>query len=127
MNKISKPSVLVVDDDHLMREMLKLILQSDDYPVAGEAANGKNAIEQCAKLKPGLVMLDINMPGMSGLEALEEIHRVSPATKVMMVSADATMDSVKEAISKGAIGFVVKPLCADSVLKRVNACFGRVR
>lgn len=123
MKNNRKPSVLVVDDDHMMREMLKLILHSNDYQVLGEAANGKNAITLCANLKPGLVLLDINMPEMDGLQALEEIRKISPATKVIMVSAEATMDRVSEAIKKGAVGFVVKPLNATSVLGKIESCF----
>ena len=123
MKNNRKPSVLVVDDDHMMREMLKLILHSDDYQVLGEAANGKNAITLCANLKPGLVLLDINMPEMDGLQALEEIRKISPVTKVIMVSAEATMDRVSEAIKKGAVGFVVKPLNATSVLGKIESCF----
>lgn len=123
MHKQKKPSVVVVDDDHMMREMLKLILHSDDYQVLGEAANGKAAIALCASLKPGLVLLDIRMPEMDGLQALEEIRKISPATTVMMVSGEATMDRVKEAISKGAAGFIVKPLNAASVLNKIESCF----
>lgn len=117
-----KPSVLVVDDDSMMREMLKLILLSDDYKVIGEASNGQDAIALCAMHKPGLVLLDINMPKMDGLQALEEIRKVSPATIVLMVSAESTMDKVREAIEKGASGFVVKPLNQVGVLDRVTMC-----
>lgn len=72
-----KPSVLVVDDDSMMCEMLKLILLGDDYKVIGEASNGQDAIALCAMHKPGLVLLDINMPKMDGLRALGEIRKVS--------------------------------------------------
>ena len=123
MKKNEKPSVLVVDDDRMMREMLKLILHTDEYPLVGEAANGKNAIALCESQKPGLVLLDINMPEMDGLQVLEEIRKVSPATTVIMVSAEATMDRVSEAIRKGAAGFVVKPLNAASVLEKIENCF----
>ena len=122
MANMAKPSVVVVDDDSLMREMLKTILRSEDYPVIGETSNGEEAIALCARLKPGLVLLDINMPKMDGLQALAEIHKASPATKVLMVSAEATMDRVNEAIKKGASGFVVKPLNPASVLGRVAIC-----
>jgi len=125
MKNNRKPSVLVVDDDHMMREMLKLILHSDDYQVLGEAANGKNAITLCANLKPDLVLLDINMPEVDGLQALEEIRKISPATKVIMVSAEATMGRVSEAINKGAVGFVVKPLNPANVLDRIGSCLKR--
>lgn len=115
-------SVLVVDDDHLMREMLKAILRSEDYQVVGEASNGEDAVAMCGKLKPTLVLLDIMMPKMDGLQALVEIRKTQPAVKVLMVSGEATMDKVSDAIKKGAAGFVVKPLNAGSVLDRVRDC-----
>lgn len=121
---MQKPrTVLVVDDDSMMREVLKLILHSENYQVVGEAANGENAIVQYMKLKPDLVLLDINMPKMDGLQALEEIRKMNLTTRIMMVSADATMDRVAEAIQKGASGFVVKPFNAASVLDRIDKCF----
>jgi two-component system, chemotaxis family, chemotaxis protein CheY len=118
-----KPTVVVVDDDNMMREMLKLILNSDEYRVLGEAGNGRSAITLCTNLKPDLVLLDINMPEMDGFQALEEIRKVSPASVVIMLSAEATMDRVSEAIKKGAAGFVVKPINAASVLGKIEKCF----
>lgn len=123
MMKLKKPSVVVVDDDSMMREMLKLILRSDDYEVVGEASNGVDAISLCDGLQPGLVLLDINMPKMDGLQALKEIRKVCPATIVLMVSAEATMDKVREAVASGASGFVVKPLNQASVLDKIAMCF----
>ena len=114
--------MLVVDDDSMMREMLKLILRSEEYRIAGEAANGQDAVMQCVELKPDLVLLDINMPKMDGLRALEEIRKAAPEAMVMMVSGDATMGKVKEAIDKGALGFIVKPLNPASVLDRIERC-----
>jgi len=63
------------------------------------------------------------MPEMGGFEALDEIRKISPATLAIMISAEATMDSVSEAIKKGAAGFVVKPLNAASVLSKIEHCF----
>lgn len=122
MVKGLKASVVVVDDDSMMREMLKLILRSESYSVVGEASNGQDAITLCEKLAPTLVLLDINMPKMDGLQALDEIRRASPESMVIMVSADATMDRVSEAVKKGAAGFVVKPLNAATVLDRIAIC-----
>lgn len=116
-------TVVVIDDDSMMREMLRLILNSENYEVIGEAANGESGIALCSKLNPDLVLLDINMPVMDGLQALGKIRAESPAAKVMMVSAEATMDRVREAMTLGASGFVVKPLNAASVLDRVGNCF----
>lgn len=125
MVEARKPSVLVVDDDSMMREMLKLILCSENYRVVGEASNGLDAVMKCVDLRPDMVLLDINMPKMDGLQALEEIRKANPAAMVLMVSAEATMDKVSEAIQKGAAGFVVKPLNPASVLDRVGKCFKR--
>jgi two-component system, chemotaxis family, chemotaxis protein CheY len=119
MGKKIKASVLIVDDDSMLRDMLKLMLRGEDYLVVGEASNGQDAILQCEKLKPQLVLLDITMPKMDGLQALEEIRKVCPEAIVLMISADATMDRVAEAIKKGAAGFLVKPLKAVSVLDRI--------
>ncbi|MBU1689182.1 MAG: response regulator [Gammaproteobacteria bacterium] len=115
-------SVVVVDDDNLMREMLKAILRSEDYSVVGEASNGEDAVALCARLKPKLVLLDIQMPKMDGLQALEAIRQAQPEIKIIMVSAEATMDKVTEAIKKGAAGFVVKPFNAARVLDKVLEC-----
>ncbi len=117
-----KPSVIVVDDDSMMREMLKLILRSADYRVLGEAPSGKNGIALCASQKPDFALLDINMPEIDGFQALEEFHKVSPNTMVIMISAEATMDRVNEAIKRGAAGFVVKPLNAAKVISKIESC-----
>ncbi len=122
METMKKTTVVVVDDDSMMREMLKLMLRSEAYSVIGEAVNGIDAIALCERLTPDLVLLDINMPKMDGLQALEEIRKVSPASIVIMVSVDATMDRVSEAIKKGATGFVIKPLNAANVLDRIAQC-----
>jgi two-component system, chemotaxis family, chemotaxis protein CheY len=119
MEKAIKATVVVVDDDSMMREMLKLMLRGESYSVVGESSNGQDAIAQCENLKPDLVLLDINMPKMSGLDALDAILKLDPAPIVLMMSADATMDNVSGAIKKGAAGFVVKPLNAASVLDRI--------
>jgi two-component system, chemotaxis family, chemotaxis protein CheY len=122
MGNSKKATIVVVDDDSMMREMLKLMLRSESYSVIGEASNGEEAILLCERFRPGVVLLDINMPKMDGLQALEAIRQVSPATIVIMVSSDATMEKVSEAIKQGASGFVVKPFNSASVLDRVAKC-----
>lgn len=121
---MGKPrTVVVIDDDSMMRQMLRLILSSDNYVVVGEASNGDDGLDVCNRLKPDLVLLDILMPKMNGLLALELILEQSPATKVIMVSVEAKKDTVAEAIRRGACGFVVKPLNPASVLDRIERCF----
>lgn len=102
--------VLIVDDSSFIRRTLAAIIRTDPgMKVAGLASNGRQAVEMAEELKPDIITMDINMPGMDGLEALEKIMRASP-TAVLMVSqlteegAQATM----EALSKGAVDFVTK-------------------
>lgn len=119
--KPDKPTVLIVDDENMIRDTLKIILYGDDFKIAGEAANGEAALELCRQHHPGVVLLDINMPGMDGLEVLRAIKKELPATQVVMISAEATMERVKEAISSGAAGFIVKPFNAGRVLDDITA------
>lgn len=115
-------SVLVVDDDSMMREILKLILRGGEYPIAGEASNGEDAISLCTELNPAIVLLDINLPQMDGLQVLASIRLSLPETKVIMVSAEASLDKVRDAIAKGASGFIVKPFNPTLVLERIADC-----
>lgn len=121
MEELKKETFVVVDDDIIMRDMLKLILRGEGYSVLGEAGNGNEAINKCERFQPDMVLLDINMPLMDGIQAIEEIRKASPKTMIVMVSAEATMDKVSEAIKKGASGFIVKPLNAASVLDRITS------
>ena len=123
MSVSKKPSVLVADDDRSMRELLKAILNSENYPIVGEVSNGLDVVLKCVELKPDVVLLDINMPKMDGIKALEEIRKARPSTMVLMVSGDLTVDRVKEALANGAAGFVVKPLKPASVLDKISSCW----
>lgn len=116
-------TLLVVDDDSMMRYWLTSILNNGRYQVIGEASNGEEAITLCKELKPDLVLLDINMPKMGGMQALEEIHRSGPATMVLMVSVEASKENYEEATMKGAAGFVVKPFDAARLLEKIDSCF----
>lgn len=116
-----KLDVLVVDDDSLIRELLSAILRNGDFTIAGEASNGEDAYLLCRKLQPSVVLLDINMPRMDGLQVLASIRRVSPQTKVIMVSSEATLGRVKEALAGGASGFIVKPFNSGRVLNDIKA------
>lgn len=118
----SPVSVLVVDDDSTMRGVLKALLRSDDYIVLGDASNGVDALAKCNSLKPDLVLLDINMPGVDGLQVLAEIKKALPKVTVIMVSGNAAVEKVCEAVGMGAAGFIVKPFNAATVLDRIAQC-----
>ena len=123
MTASRKPSVLLVDDDRITKELLRSFLLSDGYIIVGEASNGADAVMKCLELKPDIVLLDINMPKMDGIKALEEILKAKPSIKVLMISGDVTIEKVKEALAKGAAGFLVKPLKPASVLDKISFCW----
>jgi two-component system chemotaxis response regulator CheY len=114
-------NVLVVDDDALMRELLKAILREEGFTVVGEAKDGQDALKQLDRLSPDVVCLDVNMPGMSGLEVLKAIQRAAPNIKVVMVTGDASMSTVREAVSYGAAGYLIKPFKVGGVGPAIRA------
>jgi two-component system chemotaxis response regulator CheY len=116
--------VLIVDDAAFMRMMLKDILVKHGFEIAGEAVNGKDAIEKYRDLKPDLVTLDITMPEMDGLTAIKEIKKVDPEARVIMCSAMGQQAMVIDAIQSGAKDFIVKPFQADRVNEAVKKALG---
>lgn len=111
---------LVVDDAVFMRTVLKKMLSEAGYTVVGEAGNGMEAISLAEKFKPDMMTLDITMPEMDGLEAIEGILKVSPGTKIIMCSAMGQQAKVVEAIKKGAKDFIVKPFEKTRVLQAIS-------
>ncbi|KAF0103674.1 MAG: response regulator receiver [bacterium] len=111
----NSPRVLVVDDDTLMRELLKALLRDEGFTVAGEAKDGQSALAQVDRVRPDLVCLDVNMPGMSGIDVLKAIKARCESCRVVMISGDASMATVREAVGYGAVGFIVKPFKAGRV------------
>lgn len=101
--------ILVVDDAAFMRMMIKDILSRNELVVCGEAANGLLAIEKYVELKPDLVIMDITMPEMSGVEALRKIKEIDSSANIIMCSALGQQEMVMEAIQLGAKDFIVKP------------------
>src|SRR5690349_11042930 len=119
------PTIVIADDDAFIRGMLRLLLRSGDYDVVGEAANGKVALDMCKRLRPDVALLDINMPVMDGLAVLQELSALSGRTKIVVVSGEATLDKVQLAMSKGAVGFIVKPFRTGTVLDELRTCLQR--
>lgn len=118
---MKKPTtVLIVDDNDMMRTLLRSILRGNDYEVIGEARNGAAAVEMAGRLKPAIVCLDVVMPEKNGIEALIEIKAGHPDIQVVMVTANASAENVQEAIMNGATGFIVKPFNAAKVLDTLD-------
>lgn len=116
--------VLLVDDASFMRMMLKNILIGSGYEIAGEAENGNKAIEQYKALKPDLVIMDIIMPEMGGIDAVREIMKINPGAKILMCSSMGQQSLVVEAIQAGAKDFIVKPFQPSNVLEAVKKAVG---
>ena len=104
--------------------MIKDILTKNGYTVVGEAENGAKAVEKYAELKPDLVLMDITMPEMDGIQALKKIKEADPSATVIMCSAMGQQAMVIESIQSGAKDFIVKPFQADRVLEAVRKVVG---
>ncbi|MBR0163376.1 MAG: response regulator [Lachnospiraceae bacterium] len=117
-------NVLICDDAAFMRMMIKDILSKNGYNVAGEAENGAKAVEKYNELKPDLVLMDITMPEMDGIQALKAIKGGDANACVIMCSAMGQQAMVIEAIQAGAKDFIVKPFQADRVLEAVKKVIG---
>lgn len=113
--------VLIVDDVLFMRLKLRNTLEGFGYHVVGEASNGKEAIEKYQYLRPDLVLLDITMPEMDGVDCLQYIKRFDPKAKVIMVSAMGQGEFIKQCFKHGAEYFIRKPFDDEKVKKVLNA------
>lgn len=115
-------SVLLVDDHKIMRDGIRAILQrSEEFRVVGEAENGAEALQLCRTERPQIVLMDIGLPGLSGIEATTEVLRVCPETKVVILSMYDDEHSVVSAIRSGARGFVLKKASDNDLLEALRA------
>jgi two-component system chemotaxis response regulator CheY len=112
--------VLIVDDAVFMRNTLKEIFTSSGYEIAGEAANGVEAVEKYQDVTPEVTTMDIVMPFKNGIEATREILKSDPSATIIICSALGQESLVMEAIEAGATDFIVKPFKAENVLQVVK-------
>ena len=117
-------NILICDDAAFMRMMIKDILTKNGYNVIGEAENGAVAVDKYKELHPDLVLMDITMPEMDGIQALKNIKAADGAANVIMCSAMGQQAMVIEAIQSGAKDFIVKPFQPDRVLEAVKKVVG---
>lgn len=118
-----RPKILIVDDNEVMRALLRGILRNEEYEIVGEARNGAIALEMTDLLRPDIVCMDVEMPEMGGLEALQHIKSTRPETAVVMVTGNASIDNVKVAIQNGACAFIVKPFNAAKVVDTLQRAY----
>ena len=120
-------SIVIADDNDMMRGILRGMLRGEEYDVIGEARNGQAAIDIVDRLKPDIVCMDVMMPEKNGIEALCEIKLARPETEVVMVTSNSDPETVQESIQNGASGFIIKPFNAARVLDTLEKVSGRVR
>lgn len=107
--------ILVVDDTKFMRKMLTDILKQYGHEVVGEAENGRQAVQKYEELQPDIVLMDITMPEMDGIEAMKEIRKLNPSAVVLICSAMSQQDLISDALKAGANGYVMKPFKPNRV------------
>ena len=118
-------TILIVDDAAFMRAMLKRILDDAGYEIVGEAVNGREAVQMYEELTPDLVTMDMVMPEMGGMEALQAIRGRDHKAKVVIVSAVDQRENLLEAIRSGATEYIVKPFDESRVMKAVRRALGQ--
>lgn len=111
--------LLVVDDETEICEFLKSFFEERDYEVS-TANSGQEAMDMFAKTRPQIVLLDVHMPGMDGMNVLKQIKQNYPGTKVIMVTAIETRDKIEEAMRNGADNYITKPLSLEYLEKDVQ-------
>ena len=117
-------TILVVDDATLMRRNLITILTQDGkYEVVGQARNGKEALLMYRDLKPDLVTMDITMPIMDGIEAVQRIREEFPDARIIMISALNQKNMVLKALDLGACNYIIKPVTKNKVITAVDKLF----
>jgi two-component system chemotaxis response regulator CheY len=112
--------ILIADDLSFMRMIQKEILTERGYTIVGEATDGREAVEKFKALRPDLVLLDITMPNMNGLEAMRQIFALEPKARVIMCSALGQQNLIVEAIKAGVKDFIVKPFKPERILSAIE-------
>jgi DNA-binding NarL/FixJ family response regulator len=114
--------VLIADDQTLFRAGLARLLNEDErVEVVGQALDGQDAVKQAAKLKPDVVLMDLKMPGVDGIEATRQITEADPSIKVLILTTFETDSNVIQALKAGACGYVLKDSTADAITSSIVA------
>ena len=114
--------VCIVDDHPMVTEGIQAILESyDDISVVGTLTNGKEAVEQVQALAPDVMLLDLNMPGLNGLNATEMILEERPETRILILSMHDSPEYISSALSHGAVGYVLKDVPTEEIKRAIDA------
>jgi len=119
--------IMIVDDSVSMRALIKNILTKNGYIVTGEAENGAEAVTKYKQLKPSLVIMDVIMPVINGIESVKAIRSIDPSAKFIMCSAMGQQTIVLEAIQAGASDFIIKPFREDTIIQVIERVFASIK
>jgi two-component system invasion response regulator UvrY len=122
---MEKITILIADDHTLVRETWSFIFNSDPrFTVVAESGSGEEAVELAKKLRPNVIIMDINLPGINGIEATQQIRKFSPASRILGVSLHTQPTYARKMIQKGAMGYVTKNSYRDEMFKAImeNQC-----
>jgi two-component system invasion response regulator UvrY len=118
---MEKITILIVDDHTLVRETWSFILNTDErFKVIAESGSGEDGVELAKQLRPDIVIMDINLPGMNGIEATQLIRKYSPASKILGVSLHTQPTYARKMIQKGAMGYVTKNSSREEMFKAIT-------
>lgn len=122
---LTRVRLLIAEDHALVREGMKAMLAGEpDITVVGAAANGREAVELCSSLSPDLVLMDVRMPEMDGLEATRAIKDTQPTVSVLMVTTHREPDYLLEAVKAGAAGYILKEASRSELLESIRRVLG---
>jgi two-component system invasion response regulator UvrY len=117
---MDKISILIADDHTLVRETWSFILNSDSrFNVIAESGSGEEAVELAKKLRPNIVIMDINLPGINGIEATQQIRKFSPGSRILGVSLHTQPTYARKMMQKGAMGYVTKNSSREEMFKAI--------
>ena len=116
--------LFLCDDNAQYRTLVRLVLERAGHEVVGEAADGQEAIERAPKVEPEVVLLDLNMPGVNGWEALPRLRDLLPRAKVVVLTTGQAQDERRRVLAAGADGFIVKPPRISKLEDELDAALG---
>lgn len=121
LNAVERPvRVLVVDDHEIVRQGLKSVLNREGFEIVGEASDGRQAVAQALELQPDLIVMDIGMPVMTGIEASAEIRKAVPSTRLILLTMHSENGYVLEALRSGIRGYVLKSRAAVELMEAIG-------